>query len=79
MFKLAITDGVQTIAGSQHGCLRDARAELIRYQNRRGLYFTVNLPYRHGDLEIQEGVLRTGMQIVGTWSISYPLPQEVSA
>jgi hypothetical protein len=70
---LTITDGVQPIAGSHWANLRDARAALIRYQNHRGLHFTINPWIESRGFAVQDGVLRTGMQIVGGWTISYPL------
>jgi hypothetical protein len=78
-YTLTISDGTHPIAGSVHHNLRDARAALIRYQNNRGLHFTINRWTEGRGYAYQDGVLRTGMQVVGTWTISYPLEREMSA
>lgn len=66
---LTITaDGAATT--SRHDCLRDARAALIRYQARRGLWFTIG-PWTAGDgAQRQGGELMTGTEPVGAWRIS---------
>ena len=55
---------------SEHETLRDARAALIRYQSRKGLWFTINGWRENMRLAQQTGELRAGTDTVGAWCIS---------
>jgi hypothetical protein len=54
---------------SEHETLRDARAALIRYQSRAGLWLTIDGWRENTGLAQQIGELRTGTDTVGAWCI----------
>lgn len=54
---------------SEHETLRDARAALIRYQSREGLWLTIDGLRENTGLAQQRGELRTGTHTVGAWCI----------
>lgn len=66
-------NGAKPLRSSEHDNLRDARAALIRHQARRGLSLTINRWFERAGHALQDGHLRQGQDIVGDWSISYPL------
>lgn len=49
------------------------RASLVRYQERRGLWFTVARWTERNGLAVQDGQLMLGTETVGDWEISYPV------
>jgi len=55
---------------SEHETLRDARAALIRYQSREGLWLTIDGWRENMGLVQQTGELLAGTDTVGAWRIS---------
>jgi hypothetical protein len=55
---------------SEHETLRAARAALIRYQSREGLWFTIDGWRENPGLVQQTGELLAGTDTVGAWCIS---------